>query len=74
LRALSENRKVGTEIYYPVPMHAQECFPDDRFAPSDLPVAMRLASEALSVPVFPELTRAQADEVVAVIRDFLAAG
>ena len=71
LRALCDARKVGTEIYYPVPMHAQECFNYCGCQPGDLPVAMHLADEALSVPIYPELNRAQQDEVIAVLREFL---
>lgn len=73
LRALCDSRKVGTEIYYPVPMHAQECFNYCGCQPGDLPVAMQLAGEALSVPIYPELNRAQQDEVIAVLREFLTA-
>ena len=73
LRALCDARKVGTEIYYPVPMHAQECFSYCGCKPGDLPVAMQLAGEALSVPIYPELNRAQQDEVIALLREFLTA-
>lgn len=73
LRALCDARKVGTEIYYPVPMHAQECFSYCGCQPSELPMAMQLAGEALSVPIYPELNRVQQDEVVALLREFLAA-
>ncbi len=71
LRELCDARKIGTEIYYPVPMHVQECFQYCGCQPGDLPVAMKLASEALSIPIYPELTRAQQDEVIAVLREFL---
>ena len=73
LRALCDARKVGAEIYYPVPMHAQECFGYCGCQPGDLPVAMQLAGEALSVPIYPELNRAQQDEVIGVLREFLPA-
>lgn len=73
LRALCDARKVGTEIYYPVPMHAQECFHYCGCQPGDLPMALRLAGEALSVPIYPELNRAQQDEVIGLLREFLAA-
>jgi dTDP-4-amino-4,6-dideoxygalactose transaminase len=59
---------IGCEIYYPVPMHRQECFA--RLAPNSLPVAERLAGEALSIPVFPELTDAEAGEITAGIAAF----
>lgn len=67
-------RQIGTEIYYPVPLHAQACFAALRQTDTDLPVSARLAGEVLSLPIFPELTAAQQDEVVAAVADFLAAG
>lgn len=72
LRAFLEQHKIGAEIYYPVPMHAQECFAYCKCAPGDLPVSMRLADEVLSLPIFPEMTVAQQDEVIAALRDFVA--
>ena len=70
LRALCDARLVGTEIYYPVPLHAQECFRHLGYRPDDLPAASRLADEVISIPIFPELTRAQQDEVIGVLGDF----
>jgi dTDP-4-amino-4,6-dideoxygalactose transaminase len=67
-------RQIGTEIYYPVPLHAQVCFAPQRQTDADLPVSARLAGEILSIPIFPELTMAQQDEVIAATGDFLAAG
>jgi dTDP-4-amino-4,6-dideoxygalactose transaminase len=59
---------IGCEIYYPVPMHRQECFA--RFAPMSLPVAERLAGEVLSLPVFPELTDAETGKITATLASF----
>jgi len=67
-------RQIGTEIYYPVPLHAQACFTSRGQTDADLPVSARLAGEVLSVPVFPELTAAQQDEVIAAVSGFVAAG
>lgn len=61
---------IGTEIYYPVPMHQQECFSYLKTPRESLPVANQLAEEALSIPIFPELKREQLDEVVEAIRSF----
>lgn len=67
------DHKIGSEIYYPVPMHQQECFrgfvPPDRGAAC--PVAEQLASECLSIPIYPELTDSQKDEVIAAIREWV---
>ena len=59
LRDALKARKIGTEVYYPVPMHRQECFADLASAGESLPIADRLSSEALSIPIYPELARAQ---------------
>ena len=64
---------IGSEIYYPVPMHRQECFAYVGAANGNFPIANRLADEALSIPIFPELKREQLDEVVAAIHEFLGA-
>ena len=74
LREWLAARQIGTEIYYPVPLHAQVCFRELAQTDRDLPVSAQLAREVLSIPIFPELTVAQQDEVIAAIRDFLEAG
>ncbi|MEQ2008586.1 MAG: DegT/DnrJ/EryC1/StrS family aminotransferase [Limisphaerales bacterium] len=74
LRAWLAARQVGTEIYYPVPMHAQECFASLGQTDGDLPVSARLVGEVLSIPIFPELARGQQDEVISAVSEFLSAG
>ncbi len=64
-------REIGTEIYYPRPMHLQECFAAAGTNPPHLPVAETLAAECLSIPIFPELTRDQLETVAGAIRDFI---
>ncbi len=64
---------IGCEIYYPVPMHQQECFAHlAGNAKADFTVTEQLAGEVLSIPVYPELTREQQNEVVAAIRSFFS--
>jgi len=61
---------VGTEVYYPVPMHLQECFAHLNHKPGAFPESERAAKETLAVPIHPELTDAQVSFVVSRIRDF----
>lgn len=74
LREWLAARQIGTEIYYPVPLHAQACFASVGQTDADLPVSARLAGEVLSIPIFPELTTAQQDEVISAVQEFLAEG
>lgn len=55
---------IGTSIYYPVPLHIQECFSDLSYTSDDCPESIRASREALSLPIFPELTEDQIKKVV----------
>lgn len=73
LRAHLDARQIGTEVYYPVPFHLQQCFAHLPYEPGDFPEAERAAAETVALPIYGELTRDQIAHVVAAIRDFYAA-
>ena len=57
-------------MYYPVPLHLQNCFSHLGYKPGRLPAAEGAAREVLSLPIYPELTLAQQDSVIDGIRGF----
>jgi len=57
-------------VYYPVPLHRQECFSYLQYQPGDFPVAEYAAAHSLALPIYPELTEDQQQYVVKKIRDF----
>ncbi len=70
LRQFLADRKIGTEIYYPLPLHLQPVFSYVGLKAGDLPVSEQAAQEVLALPMFPELTETEIRLVVETIADF----
>ena len=70
LQAHLKAKGIGHAIYYPIPLHRQRCFAHLGYQEGRLPAAERAAREAISLPVYPELTHAQLDYVIDAIREF----
>jgi len=73
LQAALKTQGIGTEVYYPVPMHLQECFAYLGHSAGAFPESERAARETLAIPIHPELSEAQARYVVDCIRQFVLA-
>ncbi len=73
LRKYLAGEGVGTEVYYPVPMHLQPCLKHLGYHAGDLPEAERAAQESLALPIYPELTEDQQTYVVEKIKAFYSA-
>lgn len=70
LRTFLTDRGIGSEIYYPVPLHLQQCFSYLGYKAGDLPESERAAKEVLALPMFPELREDEQQRVIATIAEF----
>lgn len=71
LRAALKEQDIGNEVYYPVPLHLQECFAELEYQRGDLPESEKAAGETIAIPVYPEVSDEQAEYVVDRIKEFL---
>jgi dTDP-4-amino-4,6-dideoxygalactose transaminase len=71
LRDFLTKRKIGSQIYYPIPIHLQDALKGLGYKAGDFPEAERAAHEVLALPIFPELREDEQEIVVAAIAEFL---
>jgi dTDP-4-amino-4,6-dideoxygalactose transaminase len=67
-----EANQVGCALHYPLPLHLQKCYASLGYKAGDFPVAEKACRECLSLPIYPELTEAQIQRVVEVVKEFFA--
>jgi dTDP-4-amino-4,6-dideoxygalactose transaminase len=72
LREHLTREAIGSAVYYPVPLHLQDCYRDLRYQRGDLPESERAARETVALPIYPELTARQQCHVVQAVADFYA--
>jgi dTDP-4-amino-4,6-dideoxygalactose transaminase len=72
LREALAARKIGSEIYYPVPLHQQDALASLGYTKGDFPEAERAAAEVLALPIFPEIREDEQQTVVNAIAEFLS--
>jgi len=70
LRAFLQNQGIGTDIYYPLPLHLQACYNHLGYGKADFPLSEEASETVLALPIFPEITDKEQHSVVEKVRDF----
>jgi dTDP-4-amino-4,6-dideoxygalactose transaminase len=68
VRAKLADAGISTAVFYPIPLHLQECFADLGYGTGDFPESEKAANEVLALPMFPQLTDAEVDRVADAVR------
>ena len=66
-----KEKGIGTSVYYPLPLHLQECFTDLQYKAEDMPAAEETCHQVLALPIDPELTYEQIKYIAATIKEFI---
>jgi len=72
LRDFLTSRGIGSEIYYPVPLHMQDALQSLGYREGDFPEAERASREVLALPIFPEVREDEQERVVSAVAEFLS--
>jgi len=72
LQALLAEAGIGTGIHYPIPLHLQKAYEHMKHKEGDFPVTERVSAEIVSLPMFPQLSHSQQEEVVAAVKEFVS--
>lgn len=71
VRQQLQERGVGSMVYYPLPLHLQPVYQDLGYQPGYLPVSEQISHEVIALPMYPELTQEQQDQVIYALKDCL---
>ncbi len=67
-----KEKNIGHDIYYPSPFHKLKCYRDLEYKEGDFPISEKAADSVVSIPIYPELTEAEQDEVIEVVKSVSA--
>ena len=70
LQSYLQEKGIGTALYYPLPLHIQDCFKNTGYRKGDLKISEKISDEVLSIPIFPELSEAEIQYIVSSINNF----